>query len=149
MQPLPHEYRVSVSANELAPIVVTSSGVPNLATDTPPEFGGGGSSWSPETLLVAAVVDCYALTFRGLAARSKLAWETIECDATGTLDKVDGVTQFVRMDLRVRLRLRAGASHELARRLVSKAEDTCLIARSLTARTVLHCAIEHVPAQAA
>src|SRR4051794_3088320 len=125
MQPLPHHYRVSVLTDDVAPIVVTSSGVPDLATDTPPQFGGGGSRWSPETLLVAAVVDCYALTFRGLAARSKLAWDAIECDATGTLDKVDGVTQFVEMHLRVRLRLRAGASHDLARRLVTKAEESC------------------------
>jgi organic hydroperoxide reductase OsmC/OhrA len=58
-----------------------------------------GGQWSPETLLVAAAVDCFVLTFRAIAAASKLPWERLSCNGEGTLDRVDGVTRFTALAL--------------------------------------------------
>jgi organic hydroperoxide reductase OsmC/OhrA len=37
-----------------------------------------GNAWSPETSLVAAVADCFILTFRGVAQAAKFPWESLE-----------------------------------------------------------------------
>jgi hypothetical protein len=36
---------------------------------------------------VAAVADCFALTFRAVAKASQLQWTKLLCDADGTLDR--------------------------------------------------------------
>jgi hypothetical protein len=44
--------------------------------------------------MVAAVADCFVLTFRGIAGVSRLPWASVECSVTGTVDRVERVTQF-------------------------------------------------------
>jgi organic hydroperoxide reductase OsmC/OhrA len=67
MQPYPHQYCVGASARAEGDIVLDSNRLPALVTAAPEEFGGPGGRWSPETLGVAAVADCYAPTFRSVA----------------------------------------------------------------------------------
>ena len=84
MHPFPHRYLVSSTAAPQDDIVLTSPGIPSLPTVTPPEFGGPGGLWSPETLLVAAVADCYLLTFRGIARASRMPWVSVSLTCEGT-----------------------------------------------------------------
>ena len=63
MKPLPHEYDVTVTLDGGRPAEVRSLGLPTLVSAPPPEFGGPGNLWSPETLLVASVADCFVQTF--------------------------------------------------------------------------------------
>ena len=93
MQDLPHHYVVSASAAGKANIVLSSKGLPEFESAGPAEFGGPGDAWSPETLLVAAVADCFILSFRAIARTAKLEWLTLECTAEGTLDKIEKFTQ--------------------------------------------------------
>jgi organic hydroperoxide reductase OsmC/OhrA len=72
MQALPHRYEVQACGTQDGPIVVTPAGVTPLPTDAPPEFGGPAGQWSPESLLVASVADCYVLSFRAWPAHP--AW---------------------------------------------------------------------------
>jgi organic hydroperoxide reductase OsmC/OhrA len=138
MHPLPHRYHVHVHMpSRDAEVVVGSRGLPPLPTATPPEFDGPVGRWSPETLLVAAALDCFALTFRGVARASKLDWTSLTCEAEGTLDRVDHVMQFVAFTIRARVDVADDASVELARHVAEKADRTCLIANSLKARTRL------------
>ena len=137
MQDLPHYYKVSVNADSDS-AVVSSEGVENLQTAGPVEFGGPGDAWSPEALLVAAVADCYALTFRAIARASKLDWTSLRCDASGTLDKLDKVTQFTAFDLNVELTVPAGTDEAKANRLLQRAEHHCLITNSLKADSELN-----------
>ncbi len=106
-------------------------------TGPPKEFGGTGTEWSPEDLLVAAVVDCYILSFKAIAKASRFEWGSISCDATGTLDKVDRFPQFTGFKISVNLVVGPEADMEKAERLLHKAEKICLITNSLKADSEL------------
>lgn len=131
MHPFPHVYQVRVAAVPAGPVALDSPGLASLASDGPREFDGPGDLWSPETLLTGAVADCFVLSFRAVATASRFAWTSLHCEAEGTLDRVERVTQFTGFVLRARLVLPPGADAERARKLLEKAEQVCLISRSL------------------
>jgi organic hydroperoxide reductase OsmC/OhrA len=142
MQPFPHYYDVAAAAEATSDVTLESRGLPSLASAPPTEFGGPGNRWSPETLFVAAVVDCFVLTFRGIASMSKLPWVSLACEATGTVDRIDRVTQFTAIEIRARLRVPAEANTEQAQRLLMRAEETCLVTNSLKIAPRLEAAVE-------
>jgi organic hydroperoxide reductase OsmC/OhrA len=76
MQAFPHRYAVATSAEPAGDVVLRSDGLEPLPTAAPAEFGGPGNRWSPETMLVGAVANCFVLTFRAIASASKLQWST-------------------------------------------------------------------------
>lgn len=142
MQDLPHHYRVQAQAGQQGSVRVLADSLDAIDTSPPPEFGGPGGEWSPETLLVAAVADCYVLSFRAVARASRLEWRSLDVDVEGVLDRVDGITRFTHFTLRPRLRLAAGASDSLARTVLDKAKRSCLISNSLTAEATLEPVID-------
>ena len=144
MHPFPHRYVVRAVAGTEASVIVESGDLPALRTEVPPEFGSASGRWSPETLLVAAIADCYALTFRGLAQRSKLPWVSLACEVAGTLDRVERTTKFTEFHILARLQVPEQASREEASRLLVKAEETCLVTRSLSGRAFLDASVETV-----
>jgi organic hydroperoxide reductase OsmC/OhrA len=133
MHPYPHLYTVQASANPDGDVPVTAAGLPALTTAPPAEFDGPGDRWSPETLLVAAVADCFLLSFRGVARANKFAWQSLECAVEGTLNRVEGKTQFTQMLVRATLRVPAGTDQAKAVQLMERAEHVCLISNSLVA----------------
>ena len=137
MHPFPHRYEVRTTAAPDGDILLDSAGLPALPTTSPPEFDGPAGRWSPETLLVGSVADCFVLTFRAIARASKLSWTSLDVACTGTLERIDRVTQFTHFDLRARLAVADEVDDERARRLLAKAEETCLITRSLKAEVAL------------
>jgi peroxiredoxin-like protein len=137
MQAYPHRYEVNAAAETEGSVLVRSEGLPTLTTAPPPQFGGAGGQWSPETLLVAAAADCFILTFRAIATASKLPWRRLGCDAEGVLDRSEGVLRFTELHMRARLVVPTGGDTERARRLLEKAEATCLVTNSLALRPTL------------
>jgi len=133
MHPYPHLYSVAASARPEGDVPVTSAGLPALVTAPPAEFDGPGDRWSPETLLVAAVADCYLLSFRGVARANKFAWNSLECSVEGKLDRIDGKTHFTHIVVRATLRAPAGTDEAKAVQLMERAEHVCLISNSLVA----------------
>lgn len=131
MQDLPHHYAVSASGDATSHIVLSSEGLENLDTAGPAEFGGPGDVWSPETMLVGSVANCFILSFRAIARASRFEWVSLSCDVAGTLDKVERVTQFTRFDLQAELTIAPGTDEKKAHRLLEKAENHCLITSSL------------------
>lgn len=138
MQGFPHSYHATADAVPDGDIPLTSNGLPSLRTASPAEFDGPGDRWSPETLLTGAVADCFILTFRAVARASKLPWTTLHCDVTGTLDRVDKVTQFTGFDLTARLDVPEGVNRDLAEKALERAEHNCLISSSLKGAVRLH-----------
>lgn len=132
MQPLPHHYRAAAKGSAAGDVELRADGLSVLRTASPAEFDGPGDRWSPETLLVAAVGDCLILTFRAVARASGLAWTALECDVTGTLDRLERTTRFVAFEIRARLSVPSGTDPEDARRALDRAERTCLISNSLS-----------------
>jgi organic hydroperoxide reductase OsmC/OhrA len=141
MHPYPHLYTVQASASAAGPVPVNSPGLPELTTAPPLEFDGPGDLWSPETLLCAAVADCYLLTFRGVARAAKFAWDSLECSVEGTLDRVEGKTRFTRIVVKATLRAPAGTDEDKARRHLERAEHACLISNSLVAERRLEASV--------
>ena len=133
MQPFPHRYEVSAGASVNGDVTLESERLPALKSAAPAEFGGSGDRWSPETLLVAAVADCFALTFRAIAATSQLPWTSLTCEAVGTVERIERVTRFTELTVRARLQIPDGTDEAKARGLFEKAEQTCLISNSLKA----------------
>jgi organic hydroperoxide reductase OsmC/OhrA len=137
MQAYPHRYEVHATAESEGSVLVRSEGLPTLTTAPPPQFGGVGGQWSPETLLVAAAADCFILTFRAIAIASKLPWRHLGCDAEGVLDRSDGVVRFTKLHLRAHLAVPTGVETDRAKRLLEKAEAACLVTNSLALRPTL------------
>ena len=108
-----------------------------MASAPPPEFDGPGGVWSPETLLCAAVADCFVLSFRALARASGLAWSDLACRVEGVLERVDGVAQFARFSTFADLTVTTESDAAKARRLLAKAEHVCLISNSLRGQRTL------------
>jgi len=131
MQNFPHHYSVSATAGSEGIVELTSPGLATLESAPPAEFGGPGDRWSPETMLVAAVADCFMLSFRAIARASKLDWLSLSCDTNGTLDRVERKNQFTEFQLKVVLTCPAGTDEQKAMRLLEKAEEICLITNSL------------------
>jgi organic hydroperoxide reductase OsmC/OhrA len=137
MHPYPRLYRVTASGGAAGDVTTGASDLPDLAIAPPPEFDGPGGRWSPETLLCAAVADCFVLSFRAVAKASRFEWTSLACAVEGTLERVDGVTRFTRFVNRARLEVPAGTDPARAQTLLEKAEKVCLVTSSLTATTEL------------
>jgi len=93
--------------------------------------------WSPETLLVAAVADCYVLSFRAVARASRLDWEGLDVEVEGVLDRADGRTRFVRFDITAKLALMRESDAPRASAVMETAKRSCLITNSLNGECVL------------
>jgi organic hydroperoxide reductase OsmC/OhrA len=141
MHPYPHLYTVQAAANPEGPVPVTSPGLPALATAPPAEFDGPGDVWSPETLLCAAVADCFLLSFRGVARAGKFAWDSLECSVEGTLNRIEGKTHFTHIVVKATLRAPAGTDQAKAIKLMERAEHVCLISNSLVAERGLEASV--------
>ena len=133
MQDLPHHYRVSASAEGANNVIVSSDGLPDLETAGPPEFGGPGDVWSPETLLVGAVANCFILSFRAIARTARLDWTTLECHVVGELDKIEKFNQFVGFSVSATLTIPNETDRKKAGVILEKAEKYCLITNSMKA----------------
>jgi peroxiredoxin-like protein len=145
MEAFPHRYSVRATADPQGSVSLEGDGLPPLRSAPPAEFGGPGDQWSPETLLVAAVADCFILTFRAIARGSKLEWRSLTCHAEGVLDRVDRTMRFTELVVRVSLKVPAGIDMERARRLLERAEQNCLVTNSLKATSHLEAEVEVAP----
>jgi organic hydroperoxide reductase OsmC/OhrA len=132
MHPFPHRYTVNAAMRPGGDVPLSIDGVRVIETAPPKEFDGPGNQWSPEGLLTAAVADCFALGFRAIAAASKYTWLSLDARTQGTLDRVEGKMRFTRFDTHAKLHVPEGADVERAKKLLEKAELTCLVANSLT-----------------
>lgn len=137
MQNLPHNYSVTATANVESTVTLAADRVANIESAPPEQFGGPGDLWSPESLLVAAVADCFILSFRAVAKGFKLEWISLECAVNGVLERVDNLTQFTEFEESVVLVVPAGTDEAKAKKVIDKAEHACLITNSLSGQVHL------------
>lgn len=133
MHPYPHTYRVSATGEQSGSVALASPALADLQSAPPVEFDGPGNLWSPETLLCAAVADCFILTFRAVSRAARFEWVKLECRVEGTLDRVERVAQFTQFTNYVTLSVADAADEAKARELLERAEHACLISNSLRA----------------
>jgi peroxiredoxin-like protein len=113
-------------------VPLAAEGVRVIVSAPPKEFDGPGNQWSPEQLLTGAVADCFVLSFRAIATASKMRWLNLDASTRGTLERTAGTMRFTRFDTHAKLRVPTGTDIERAKKLLEKAEQSCLIANSLS-----------------
>lgn len=138
MQKFPHFYTVKAAAETQGAVAMETEEGATLQCFPPSQFGGEPGRQSPESLLAEAVASCFILTFRAVASASGLAWSSLQCQAIGKLDKVDGRLAFTEFALSANLKIAAEADQELARKLLAKAEGGCLVSASLACPVLLN-----------
>jgi peroxiredoxin-like protein len=107
-------------------------GLPHIEIASPPQFGGPGGRWTPEHLFVGAATSCWLTTFLAMAELSRLELAGVEAAAEGVLERGDDRRlSFTRILLRPRVTLRREEDRDRAVRLIHKAEEACLVARSM------------------
>ncbi len=146
MQPLPHVYSVTAAAAATGIVDLSSERLPALRSAAPPEFGGPGDQWSPESLLAAAIASCLVLGFRAVARAMRVQWLSLACDVDATLDRKELTTQFTRVVVHARLIVPASMDSALCKRALEKAERGCLVANSLRCERELRVEILQAPA---
>lgn len=105
---------------------------------TPPEFPKGISGlWSPEHLFVGAVNSCFMTTFLAVAENSKLNFSKFECNAIGTLDRIDGKYRITEVTLFPILTINEEALKDKAIRVMEMSEKACLISNSINSKVIL------------
>lgn len=138
MARFPHDYVVTSTADATSDVATRADGKPELAVAPPVAFGGTGKHWSPEELLLAALADCFILTFRAIAKPSELAWESIACRATGTLDRNSTSIYFSAFQLDCTLTLADEAHRSRAQELVNQAKKSCFVSNALATPPALN-----------
>ncbi len=137
MHDFPHVYGVTATMSPDDNVRLSCPGLQPLASAPPTEFGGPGKLWSPETLLVAAVADCFALSFRAIAKGSRFEWQALQSQVECTLDHLESGIRFTAFTVRATLTIAPGSDEMRARKLLEKAEQACLITKSLKAASTL------------
>jgi len=128
-----HVYDVKVEWRE-GRIGVMSSSVldQKIEVATPPEFPGGVEGiWSPEHLFTAAVSSCFMTSFTAVAEYSKFDFEGLSVESTGVMSKEDGKFVMSKIILKPILTILDESTLKKAHRLLEKAEQICLISRSI------------------
>jgi organic hydroperoxide reductase OsmC/OhrA len=121
----PHHYTVKLEDRHLdAPPRVP------IAVGAPPQFGGSDEVWSPEELLVGAVLECLWTTFEAYARHDQLEVSGWRGTASGVLDKGPTGPVFTSITLAVELTV-AATEIERARRVLDTAEKHCIISNAL------------------
>lgn len=139
MQSLPHCYTVSATGGPEGPVPISADGLPTIETGVPEAFGGSGDRWSPEQLLMAAVADCFVLSFRNVARTAGLEWRHLSCRVEGVLDRdAERVLRFVEIRIHAEAVVPAESARADAARCLDQAEQHCLITNSLDATVQLH-----------
>jgi organic hydroperoxide reductase OsmC/OhrA len=121
--PFPHHYTVTSRS---------ASGTPRapIAVGAPPQFGGSNEVWSPEELLVAAVLECLWTTFEAYARHDQLEVAGWRGTGSGLLDKGPTGPVFTSITLAVEMTV-AATDLERARRILDTAEKHCIISNAL------------------
>jgi organic hydroperoxide reductase OsmC/OhrA len=139
MMPFPHHYRVTLSnAQLLAPPREP------IAAGPPPQFGGSDRVWSPEELLLAAVLECLWTTFDAFARRDQLVVHDWSGTGVAVLDRGRPVPVFTSITLAVALSVNDG-DEERARRLLADAEQKCIISNALAVKVTVEATITTPP----
>jgi len=131
MHPYPHTYAVSAQGRSAGAVSVNGSELPTLETAPPPQFDGPGGTWSPETLLCAALADCFILTFRAVSRAARFEWAQLECRVEGILERVERSARFTHFTTFARLTIPQTTDASKARDLLERAEHGCLISNSV------------------
>jgi organic hydroperoxide reductase OsmC/OhrA len=133
-----HFYNTAIRWEQGRKGTLTAPELNSITVATPPEFPKGEPNiWSPEHLYVAAANGCLMTTFLAIAENSKLDFVSFDSNATGKLEKVDGMLMISEIELKPKVVLKNEKDRERALRIIEKSEKMCLISNSMKSKIVL------------
>ncbi|MBI4364023.1 MAG: OsmC family protein [Candidatus Latescibacteria bacterium] len=106
-------------------------GKPSIRGTAAAVFRGDPTLPDPEDLLVAALSGCHFLSYAALCARGGVNLVSYEDEASGIMQRVEGVVRFTEVVLRPKVGIAAGSDPDKARALHEKAHAICFIANSV------------------
>jgi peroxiredoxin-like protein len=105
---------------------------------TPPEFPGGVEGiWSPEHLFTASVSSCFFTSFTAVSEFSKFPFEKLTVRSSGKMSREEGKYVMSEIIIEPELLIADESLEKKAFRLLEKAEEICLITRSIKSKVVL------------
>jgi organic hydroperoxide reductase OsmC/OhrA len=112
--------------------VIKSAGKPEIPGSSDPNFRGDASRYNPEELLVASLSSCHMLWYLHLCAMNHIVVVDYQDDASGVMrENADGSGEFLRVNLKPVVKVRAGADYAKTMELHHEAHRLCFIARSV------------------
>lgn len=149
MKPLPHDYDVHLTGGPSGYARLSTPGVPPMHAAPPTTYDGPGDAWSPEHLLLAAVEACFLFTLRAVARASRVEFMSLDLEASGIVNRQDGVTRFTEIVLHPTLTVAPGTDRERVQYVLNKTERACLVSASLSTPVRLEPQIVEAAPQAA
>ncbi|WP_339660474.1 OsmC family protein [uncultured Polaribacter sp.] len=139
-----HFYQVKVNWKENRKGTLSSNVLDeNITIATPPEFPKGEANvWSPEHYFVAAINGCLMTTFLAVAENFKLNFVDFESDAEGKLEMVDRKFMMSEVILKPTVTVSNEDDVELAKKVLEKSENACLISNSVISKIKLEITVK-------
>jgi peroxiredoxin-like protein len=133
-----HDYELKLEGTDPKTGILEAEGLQPLDVASPPEFGGPDGVWSPEHLYVASLSSCLMTTFRAIAEIARVEVVEYRDQATGHLRRGDDrLYRMEKVTLRPRVVIADPDQVEKAHRLLEKADQVCLISRSVNSEVVV------------
>ncbi|MBL7716336.1 MAG: OsmC family protein [Bdellovibrionales bacterium] len=101
-----------------------------LTAAIPPEFNGPGGGYSPEDFFALAAINCFIATFKVIAEKSKLQFESLSADGRLTVDRNDSGVPMMKF-FSVKATIQGVTDRERALRLLEKTSQSCLVMNSI------------------
>jgi organic hydroperoxide reductase OsmC/OhrA len=112
--------------------VIKSEGKPEIPGSSDPNFHGDRARYNPEELLVASLSSCHMLWYLHFCATNQIVVVGYRDEASGVMrENEDGSGEFLRVNLKPMVKVRAGADRSKAIELHHEAHRLCFIARSV------------------
>jgi uncharacterized OsmC-like protein len=102
----------------------------DLTVAIPPEFQGPGGGYSPEDFYALALLNCFMATFRVIASKSQLVFESIKLSGELVVDRDEKGAPWMK-HFHLSASLTGAADPERAKRLLEKTSQSCLILNSV------------------
>jgi organic hydroperoxide reductase OsmC/OhrA len=124
-------YQTSVRWIEGRRGAVCAAARPDITVSSPPEFKGQPGLWTPEELYVAALNSCLLMTFLAYAQREELEVAEFDCAAEALLEYSEGKYRITEVILKPKLTAHSEDDALLAREVLDRAHDDCIISNSV------------------
>ena len=108
-----------------------------IKTGVPSGGPEAASFHTPEDLFVASAVMCYMNGFVEFARKMRIEFKSFECDAVGTLEKVDRSFEVTKIEMKARVAIGTEDIRKKIDRALELAAKYCFIGNSMKC-PVLH-----------
>lgn len=105
----------------------------DLVMAIPPEFGGPGETYSPEDLYALSLMNCYFATFKYIAEKSKLIYDSISAEATLNVGKGDRAALWME-SIVIDVTIVGCPNKERALKMLESTKSQCMIINSVNTK---------------